>query len=616
MEIEKKVKIAPDTPGVYLLRDKNGNIIYIGKAKSLSKRVKSYFTQRDGKPLKTHALLKKIEDIQYITTHNELEALLLENNLIKQHKPIYNIRLKDDKTYPYLKLTVKEKFPRLVITRKIKKDGSLFFGPFAPVWEVKDNLKTLSKIFQVCTCKKPIKEKSSRPCLNYQIGLCSAPCSGFISTDKYMDFVGKLKSFLEGRVEEVLKYFRSEMEISADSLMFEVASRYRDAINSIQRMVQKQKVIGLGGKDKDAVGWKIANNRIAFCVLKIRDGRLVGHVEYSFESIAYIDDIDACESFLRRYYERETSIPEEILVSRDIRDKEVIQNWIKDKKTAGVKIINPKTGKRFELIKMAQENAAVALKQYEDKSADTMNKLEKMKDILRLEKIPQRIEGIDISNISGKMGVGSVVVWEEGKLIKDNYRKFKIKTISAQNDYQMISEVVTRRYKRLLEEKKPLPELVLIDGGKGQLNIAIKAFNELGIDGVNIISIAKGKSILKRTGREGLREYSQEEVYTPSSDTPLKFKKDSPVLHVLQSIRDEAHRFAIRYHKTLREKKLRYSVLDEIPGIGKKIKKELLKYFGSVEKIRKSSVDELCKIKYIKSKTAIQIMDYLETGQN
>ncbi|OGL45010.1 MAG: excinuclease ABC subunit C, partial [Candidatus Schekmanbacteria bacterium RBG_16_38_10] len=394
MEMEKKIKTAPDAPGVYLFKDKNSNIIYIGKAKSVSKRVKSYFTQKNEKPLKLHLLLKKIEDIQYITTNNELEAILLENNLIKQHKPFYNIRLKDDKTYPYLKLTIKEKFPRLLITRRIKKDGNLYYGPFTPVGAVKDNLKTLSKIFQVCTCKKPVRENSSRPCLNYQIGLCSAPCSGFISRDEYMDTVIRAKSFLEGKADDVLEYFKNKMKKSADSLMFEAAVRYRDAISSIEKMIQKQKVISLGGKNKDVIGWETHDERIVFCVMKIRGGRLVGNAEYSFESIAYIDDIDACESFLRRYYERETFIPEEIIVQKEIRDRDIIQDWLKNKRSGSAEIINPKKGKRFELIKMAHENAAISLKQYKVESADLINKLEKMKDILKLYKIPERIEGI------------------------------------------------------------------------------------------------------------------------------------------------------------------------------------------------------------------------------
>jgi len=611
MNLEEKFRSAPDKPGVYLFKDKNNNIIYVGKARSILKRLQSYFGNRIDKSEKTIALLDKVADIQYIKTQNELEALLLENNLIKMHKPLYNIRLRDDKTYPYLKLTTNEEFPRLLITRKLKKDGAFYFGPFTPVGAVKDSLKILAKIFQVCTCKKPIDGKFSRPCLNFQMGLCSGPCCGLISKEKYLEIIKRVKTFLEGETKEVLRYFQKEMEKSSKALNFEAAAKYRDAINSLEKILERQRVITIGGKDQDAIAWSSNDNRIVFCVLNIRGGRIVGHMEYSFENISYIDESEIYESFLKRYYERETFIPEEILVLREIRDIEVIQDWLKCRSTKRVKIISPRRGKRLELIKMAEENALLSLKQYEDISINLRNKLLEAKELLNLKNLPERIEGIDISNISGKMGVGSLVVWEKGKFNKGDYRKFKIKTISTPDDYQMISEVVTRRYKRVIEEKKSLPDLILIDGGRGQLNIANEAIKKLGLKGIDIIAIAKGKSILKNIRREELGEYSEEEIFTLSNDEPLRLKKNSPTLHIIQNVRDEAHRFAIKYHKTLRQKSLQHSALDEIPGIGEKRKRDLLNYFGSIERISKSSLEELCQVKSIDKKTALQVINYL-----
>ncbi|OGL39633.1 MAG: excinuclease ABC subunit C [Candidatus Schekmanbacteria bacterium GWA2_38_11] len=610
MELEEKIRRAPDSPGVYIFKDSRNNIIYVGKARSISKRVKSYLRDRSDKTPKTISLIEKIADIQYITTDNELEALLLENNLIKRHKPIYNIRLRDDKTYPYLKLTTNEKFPRLLITRKLKEDGAVYFGPFTPVGAIKGSLKILAKIFQICTCKKPFDGKPTRPCLNFQMGLCSGPCCGLIAEEKYSEIVRRVKTFLEGKTKEVLRYFQREMEKSASSLNFEAAAKYRDTINAIEKMLERQRVVVIGGNDHDAIAASSDENRIVFCVLIVRQGRIVGHLEYPFEDISYLDEDDACESFLRRYYERETVIPEEILIYRGIRDVEVIQDWLKGRKGKSVKIIFPQRGKKLELIKMAQENALLALKQYQDVSANRRNNLLEAKDFLNLVNLPERIEAIDISNISGKMGVGSLVVWKKGKFRKDQYRKFKIKTISTPDDYQMISEVITRRYKRLIEEKSSLPDLVLIDGGKGQLNIANETMEKLGIKEIDVIAIAKGRSILRDVGREGLGEYSEEEIFTLIEE-PVRFKRNSPVLHLFQSIRDEAHRFAITYHKTLRRKTLRHSALDEIPGVGEKKKKDLLNYFGSVEKIRQSTVEELCQVRAIDKKTAIQIVNHL-----
>ena len=616
MELEAKFSAAPDKPGVYIFKDSRNNIIYVGKARSISKRIKSYLGGRGDKTPKTISLLEKIANIQYITTDNELEALLLENNLIKRHKPVYNIRLRDDKTYPYLKLTTNEQFPRLLITRKLKQDGAVYFGPFTPVGAVRDSLKILAKIFQVCTCKKAFDGKPARPCLNFQMGLCSGPCCGLISEEKYSQIVGRVKIFLEGETKEILRYFHREMEKSAGSLNFETAARYRDTINAIEKMLERQRVVVIGGKDQDAIAASLDENRIVFSVFLVRQGKIVGHLEYPFEDISYLDESDACESFLRRYYEREAFIPEEILIYREIKDVEVLQDWLKSRKGKNVKIISPQRGKKLELIKMAQENALLAFKQYQDISASLKNKFLETKNLLNLKNIPERIEAIDISNISGKMGVGSLVVWEKGKFKKDQYRKFKIKSISTPDDYQMISEVVTRRYKRLIEEKRSLPDLVLIDGGKGQLNTANEAMGKLGIKGIDLIALAKGKSILRDVGREGLGEYSEEEIFTLINEEPVRFKRNSPVLHLFQSIRDEAHRFAVTYHKTLRRKSLRHSVLDEIPGIGGKRKRDLLNFFGSVEKIRQSSAEELCQVKSIDKKAAFKIINHLKKQDN
>jgi len=598
----KKMSSAPTDPGCYIFRDKSGKILYIGKARNLRNRVKSYLSKGDLNP-KTSVLVSKVNDVEFFVTNSEVEALILENTLIKKHKPRYNVCLRDDKTYPYIKIT-NEDFPRVFITRRVIDDGSKYFGPYTDVKSLRNTLRIINKIFQIRTCKynltgEIIEKKKVQLCLNYHIKKCGAPCQGLISKDEYDRMINKVEAFLEGRIDEVVDYLKEKMDIAAKELIFEEAARYRDQIRAIQSYARKQFVELPDIQNIDLV-YFIIESRTALAVLfRVRSGKLMGKEPFYIGNVESAGTGEVVSGFLERYYSSTSLIPDEVLLNIEPDNSEILTEWLSSLRGKKVRIGIPKSGEKLRLMMIAEKNAKLQfeeLRYKEGLKVDFVPKtLRSLKKDLRLENYPRRIEAIDISNLKGKQPVGSVIVFEDGKPKKSEYRRYKIKTVERIDDYAMISEVVRRRYGRLMEEGKRIPDLILIDGGKGQVSVAKKELDSLGLDNVPVIGLAK----------------KLEEIYFPSLKDPLVLSKASISLILLRRIRDEAHRFAISYHRLRRKKEGIRSVLDEIPGLGKVKRIELMKHFGSVEKLASVSKEDIMKVPGIGKKLAEKIWEHL-----
>ncbi|RKY48113.1 MAG: excinuclease ABC subunit C [Candidatus Neomarinimicrobiota bacterium] len=598
----KKMSSAPTDPGCYIFRDKSGKILYIGKARNLRNRVKSYLSKGDLNP-KTSVLVSKVNDVEFFVTNSEVEALILENTLIKKHKPRYNVCLRDDKTYPYIKIT-NEDFPRVFITRRVIDDGSKYFGPYTDVKSLRNTLRIINKIFQIRTCKysltgEIIEKKKVQLCLNYHIKKCGGPCQGLVSKDEYDRMINKVEAFLEGRIDEVVDYLKEKMDIAAKELMFEEAARYRDQIRAIQSYARKQFVELPDIQNIDLV-YFIIESRTALAVLfRVRSGKLMGKEPFYIGNVESAGTGEVVSGFLERYYSSTSLIPDEVLLNIEPDNSEILTEWLSSLRGKKVRIGIPKSGEKLRLMMIAEKNAKLQfeeLRYKEGLKVDFVPKtLRSLKKDLGLENYPRRIEAIDISNLKGKQPVGSVIVFEDGKPKKSEYRRYKIKTVERIDDYAMISEVVRRRYGRLMEEGKRIPDLILIDGGKGQVSVAKKELDSLGLDNVPVIGLAK----------------KLEEIYFPSLKDPLVLSKASISLILLRRIRDEAHRFAISYHRLRRKKEGIRSVLDEIPGLGKVKRIELMKHFGSVEKLASVSKEDIMKVPGIGKKLAEKIWEHL-----
>ncbi len=542
MTLKSKLSNLPKEPGVYLFKDTAGRIIYIGKAVSLSQRIKSYFQNRPALP-KNLMLISKIADFDYIVTNSEVEALILENNLIKAHKPRYNINLRDDKTYPFVKITTQEDFPRILTTRRIIDDGARYFGPYAHSGDLHKTLKLIKEIFQIRSCKYKLtgSQKPTRACLNYHIKRCLAPCTGNISKEEYQKIVDEICLFLNGKVKELIMELELKMKQNAQVLRFEKAAMIRDQIQALQNIMTKQRVVSLSKVDQDIFGISETNQHSQSCVVVflIRDGRLIGE-EHHFLKTGLKESLNECiTAFVKQYYAQKTSLPQELILPCTMAEQGVIKQWLEEKGGARIKICVPKRGEKKHLIDLASKNANLSLST--QKAQEKTEILALMQNYLKLPLIPTRIEAFDISCLSGKDAVGSLVVFEEGKPKKSDYRRFKIKGPALPNDVGMLKEVVNRRYSRLLSEKKPLPDLIIVDGGKAQLNAAWNVLHSLGIQDIPLISMVKPQA----TG-ENDRIFTLHSCFTP--------EHDFPVLHLLQEIRDEAHRFAIFYHRKIKRK--------------------------------------------------------------
>lgn len=589
--IKEKVATFPDLPGVYIMKNAGGMVLYVGKAKSLKKRAGSYFLKTSGHSIKTISLLSHIADINYIVTSSEVEALILENNLIKRYRPRYNVVLRDDKNYPYLRLS-QEEYPRLTVVRRIKDDKAWYFGPYTSATSMRETLRLIRRVFPIRECSDDLFRGRKRPCLNYQIGRCVAPCVELVDKAEYGEIVSGIKMFLEGRNKELLRSLQTGMEEASERLDFELAAKIRDRIYAVKKVLERQSIVSSKLVDQDylAIARKMGEAQVV--ILFVRGGSVTGNKSFPFSKAGEITDADILASFITQFYSDDKFIPVEVIVPVDIEEKGLIEKWLSEKKGKAVRIVKPERGEKIKLLEMAGKNAELALKDRLGLEESTTRILEELSDTLHLRNTPQRIESFDISNTGGKEAVASMVVFESGRPKKADYRHFRIKTIEGANDYGMMAEVLLRRYSRLVSGEEKLPDLIMVDGGKGQLNVAVSIAKELNLKGVDIISLAKERGEVP------------DRVFIPGVKDAKRIAADSPVLHLLQHVRDESHRFAITYHKKLRGKKLKNTGLLDIPGIGEAKAKTLLKGIGSLEKVKEADVAALSEVPGITKRDA------------
>jgi excinuclease ABC subunit C len=599
----EKISSFPEKPGVYIMKDRRGKVIYVGKAVSLKNRLRSYFQSSKNLPLKVASMVPKIEDIEYIVTDSEVEALILECNLIKFHRPKYNILLRDDKQYPYIKITLNEPFPRIQVVRRVKKDGAKYFGPYADAGAMREAIDVIRKIFPVRACKKDLSELplKERPCLNFHIKRCLAPCQGNIDEKEYNEIIKNVMMFLEGKQEALIAQLKEKMEKAAENLDFEWAAVLRNQIVALEKVREKQKIVSTNPVDQDVIAMARGFDTVCIQVFFIREGKLVEREPFILKNTDGVERKEIMTSFVKQFYDGAAFIPREIIVEEEIDDIKTIEDWLSRKKGSRVSIIVPRRGEKKQLARMVAENARSFLDQREsiEDREKLRNKkaLEELKIYLNLEDVPNRIEAFDISNTQGTESVASMVVFEEGMPKKQDYRKFKIKTVDGPNDFESMKEAVLRRFKRGIEgdEKfKDFPDLLLIDGGKGQLKYVRDALGELNLSHIPTIALAK--------------EF--EHIFVEGKDDPIILPRDSEALYLLQRVRDEAHRFAISFHRKLRSKRNLHSVLDDIPGIGKTRRLALLQVFGGIEGIKKASVEELSRVPGMNTKAAQAVYDY------
>ncbi len=592
----------PRKPGVYLFRDDAGTVIYVGKAANLNNRVRSYFATQPIIP-KLRKMIPRISDIDFFITDSEHEALVLESNLIKKHRPIYNVRLKDDKSYPYLKITLFEEWPRVFVTRRPKNDDSKYFGPYASPGSTRQTLNWINKIFPYRTCKKTITGTDPRPCLKYHINRCSGPCIGAISQEEYRDVIGQVVLFLGGKQEKVIRALKKKMAQTSTELKFEKAALLRDQIQSLERLVDDQKVISTRKINEDAIAIAQAKNMACAQVFFIRNGKLLGKEHFRLEGTQDEDSSKIITSFIEQFYNAKTDIPARILIQTEPEDKSLIEEWLGNRQGHKVRLIIPKRGEKKQLMEMVSKNAAEMLEQLQLKwladSGKTGAAMEELKTSLNLPRIPKRIECYDISNLSGTAAVGSMVVFEDGRPKSAHYRRFKIKTVSGIDDYAMMQEVLRRRFAHGIrstgESWGYVPDLILIDGGRGHLNIISQLMQELEIESISLAGIAK----------------ENEDIFVSGIQYPIVLPRNSQALFLLQRVRDEAHRFAISYHTNVRKKTAFKSRLDHVPGIGPTLKKALLKEFGTLKAIEAASIEELVNVQGITKPLAEKLKEYL-----
>jgi len=591
---------------VYLMKDDQGRILYVGKARSLKNRVRSYFQESRYTSPKVDTMVSQIADFEYIVTDSELEALILEGTLIKKHKPKFNVILKDDKNFPYLKLTLHEEFPRVIAVRKIKKDGALYFGPYIPSNAMWTTLKLLHKIFPIRQCTYNISFNCmERPCLDYQIGQCIGPCAAKCTREEYARLVQEVRLFLEGKKEDLIVSLQAKMEEKAANLEFEQAARIRDQIAAIQKVMERQKVISMGFENQDILAYAVQGNLVNVQMFFIRNGVLVGRSDFNLTRPNDPENTGVLNSFVKQFYAQEVFIPEEIILPEPIADQAILSEWLSHRKGKKVRLIVPQRGKKKKLVDMAFKNAQLGLREeVETGLGEGPEVLERLQKSLGLRNLPVRIEAFDMSNIQGGYAVGSMVVWKEGKAARSEYKKFKIKYTQGPDDFGMMREVIRRRYSRVLKEGLELPDLIVIDGGKGQLSAALEVLGELRVRHPDVIGLAKAKGVK-------YSETDQERIFLKPEGDPLILPREAKELQLLQRIRDETHRFAVTYHRTLRTKVTLRSVLDEIPGVGPRRKRLLLRHFGSIQAIKEAAIADLQQVPSINKKLAETIRQFL-----
>lgn len=617
--IEEELKKLPAKPGVYLMHDKKDAIIYVGKAVSLKNRVRQYFQSSRRVTPKIQQMISHIDHFEYIITDSEVEALVLENNLIKEHLPKYNTMLKDDKTYPFIRATVYEDYPRLIYCRQQKKDKSRYFGPFTSQGTAKNAIEMAQKIYHVRTCNRalPKDEGKQRPCLNYHIKQCDAPCQGYISKEEYRKNFDKALKLLEGDYREVIAVLQEKMQKASDNLEFEDAANYRDLIESVKKVEIRQKITDFGGVDRDIIAVASTNEEAVVQVFFVREGKLIGRDHFYLNGIDGDSNDEILQAFVKQFYAGTPFIPREVMVEYEIQDSHLIEEWLTQRRGSKVSVIVPKKGQKERLMELAHKNAAMVLTQDSEKirkeEERTSGAMAQICSWMGMEGV-SRIESYDISNINGFQSVGSMVVFENGKPKKSDYRKFRIKTVQGPDDYASMEEVLTRRFRHGLDERKNLeekdwntdlgsftrfPDLIMMDGGKGQVHIAQQVLDRLGLS-IPVCGMVKDD----RHRTRGLFFQERE----------IPVETDSEGFHLMTRIQDEVHRFAIEYHRSLRSKTQVRSILDDIPGIGEKRRKALMRHFKELEKVRDASVEELAQVDTMNERAAKQVYDFFHNG--
>ena len=579
--LEAKLADVPVSPGVYLYKDSDGAIVYVGKAKSLRSRVRSYFQESRNLDERKDQMMERIVDVEFIVTDTESEALALENNLIKENKPKYNVLLRDDKTYPFIKLTINEPYPRALITRRVRKDGALYFGPFFPGGLARKTLRLVERHFLVRNCNIRIDGKRGRPCLQHYIHRCLGPCvSELASGETYRDAVDDVRMFLEGKSDDLVERLGERMRQAARTEQYEAAAHYRDAIRTIEQIAERQKMASTGSDDIDIFGCHQDGPMVAVSAFHMRGGRVVNKRELFWEELVGFDAGEFMGALLKQYYLDAPFIPVAIHVPYAFEDQQLLAAWLSERKGRKVEIRTPLRGGKRELIELVRRNAQLSFQQrFRSGMPSAAAIAREVEEALDLEKTPRRIEAFDISNLGGSDIVASMVVWRDGGLKKSDYRRFIVRSVTGKpDDFRSMREVVGRRYRRVVREKRRLPDLILIDGGIGQLHAAQAALDELNIVDQPLASIAKREEIIYIAGRE---------------DEPVILDRRSPILRLIQQIRDESHRFAIRFHRERRGKRYRTSELMDVPGVGPRTVRKLLEHFGSVKKTRAASLEEL-----------------------
>lgn len=580
--LKEKAAALPAFPGVYLYKDGRGRVIYVGKAKSLRDRVRSYFLEDKLADAKTGTLLSEARDIDYIAVANEKEALALENNLIKQRQPRYNVLLRDDKTYPYIKLT-RERFPRVYVTRRLRKDGSTYYGPYFPGNLAHRIVRFIHRYFRIPSCRVDLTRNHPRPCLEYHIQRCWGPCVAGLTTDAvYGRAVADVRAFLEGRHTELIRDLRHRMQAAAEEMEFEQAAALRDLIATVDELKERQRVAAVEGRDIDIFGVHAEPPLVAVNLFHVRNGRVVDRREFYWENVDQFEKREFLSSLLMQIYLDAQYVPSLIHVPVDFEDRDVMEELLSDKRGRKVVIATPQRGSKRAMLDLVETNARHGFEQrFRVMKPSSKAIMDALVDALNLSAPPERIECFDISHIQGSDTVASMVVWENGRMKKGDYRKFIIKTVDGIDDFSSMREAVTRRYRRLQDEQKPFPGLILIDGGIGQLHAAVEALEALGIINQHVAAIAKREEIIYVAGQE---------------DEPVYLDRFSPVLHLIQRVRDEAHRFAVAFHRKRRDSRRLSSVLLEVPGVGEKTARKLLRTLGSLRRIETSSLDDLQKV--------------------
>ena len=609
-DIQEELKKLPAKPGVYIMHDEKDAIIYVGKAVVLKNRVRQYFQSSRNKGAKIEQMVTKIRRFEYIVTDSELEALVLECNLIKEHRPKYNTMLKDDKSYPFIRVTLGEAYPRVLFSRKMKKDKSRYFGPFTSAGAVKDTIELMNRIFLLRTCSRNLPRDTGleRPCLNYHIKQCKAPCQGYVSQEEYAEQVAQALEFLNGNYKPVLKMLEEKMKVASDSMEFEKAIEYRELISSVKQVAQKQKITSGDGEDKDVIAVACDDRDAVVQVFFVRGGRLIGRDHFYLQVAPQDTKGQILDSFIKQFYSGTPFIPKEVMIQEEIEEAALIEEWLSSRRGSRVRIRVPKKGTKEKLVELAERNAEMVLTQDREKirreEGRTIGAMKEVAHLLGLENVT-RVEAFDISNISGFESVGSMIVYEKGKPKTSDYRKFKIRTVKGPDDYASMEEVLHRRFSHGISEKQEgageygsfsrFPDLLMMDGGKGQVNVALSVLEELHLD-IPVCGMVKDDHHRTRG------------LYFNNEEIPID--QNSEGFHLITRIQDEAHRFAIEYHRSLRSKQQVHSVLDDIPGIGETRRKALMRRFKSLEAIRDADVEELASTESMNQLAAQKVFDF------